>query len=540
MAGLKLRSWIAGPVLTVLRILRSFGALTWLKAKLGTASGGTSSRPAVPSKYPEDPQVYNAIVYIRAAAYLGDEDEAGRTLISSIRAWDHEGLTIEFFRYSVYHLAYKFVLVDSGLAAQVKEELDRQLQRYLDRLAEVTNLEVLIPLFKVLRALGRPEVEIVRDRLISIDNSMRVYHLIEDDPEGYKPDSGYGVSSLRLGKAPKVPRGVFRIDYEAGQIIIAGTLRRQAVLPHVDLVYKGRPISRLTVPGSGRRNRFRFRLNFSEHFSLPEGASLSVWAKGKPLVNLEGDTAYQVTRSPGGELPPMEHFLAQGYLLNKKGGLVSPAGERNLSLENVVERVKACQALFSDVLDQEVFLLYGTLLGVVRDQDVIMGDDDIDIGMVIEADTPEQAKTIVYDMVKKLLLAGHQIAITKIGRMFKVLVEGLWIDVFPLWEAEGMLWGYRAIKAGKNLILPLISYTIAKHTLPVPNRPEELLEAIYGKEWKVPVSGFRHAHKKSAREYLRRFHLTYGEVESLKRFAGEHGLPPNHLTVMSPLETSVD
>ena len=155
----------------------------------------------------------------------------------------------------------------------------------------------------------------------------------------------------------------------------------------------------------------------------------------------------------------------------------------------------------------EAFPAYGTLLGAVREGQLIGHDSDADLGYVSRHDHPVDVIRESFRIQRHLAKAGY--AITRYsGIAFKVdvvesdgSVRGL--DVFGGFITGGHLYlmGEVGHPFEREWIFPLGTTTLAGRTLPAPARPEKLLEAMYGAGWKVPDPAF---HFETPRSTVRR------------------------------------
>jgi len=153
------------------------------------------------------------------------------------------------------------------------------------------------------------------------------------------------------------------------------------------------------------------------------------------------------------------------------------------------------------------WLMYGTLLGCVRNKDVIPYDYDFDFGILFS----DIDKILSIDLENK----KYRIGKTKGGTIYSKKsefkdVEGIWrVSLKVMYEeiAVGDLYIYYRFDDGymqrydpvnKILFWPMSVYpailtdelevgTIRDLKLPIPKYPECLLEYFYGPMWKIPI-----------------------------------------------------
>lgn len=138
-----------------------------------------------------------------------------------------------------------------------------------------------------------------------------------------------------------------------------------------------------------------------------------------------------------------------------------------------------------DNIGVDFYLAYGTLLGAIRDHNVIKGDSDVDVYITDE-------KTL-YDSLPQLYEQGLKVVRIKEKRYytFRISDTQSYIDAYVLKPIESGLWRFRC-------------YSLAGHTVPkkffrgtqeidflggkykTTANPEKLLAFLYGKDWRIP------------------------------------------------------
>ncbi len=161
----------------------------------------------------------------------------------------------------------------------------------------------------------------------------------------------------------------------------------------------------------------------------------------------------------------------------------------------------ATEQVLSALLEAGVdaFPVYGTLLGAIREQDFIGHDSDVDLGYVSRYQHPLDVIRESFRLHRHLRERGFSIDRYS-AAAFKVevveadgAVRGL--DVFGGYFLNGHLYlmGEIGTPFKEEWVFPLGTCTFAGRTLPAPARPEKLLEATYGPNWKVPDPAFHFA-----------------------------------------------
>lgn len=146
----------------------------------------------------------------------------------------------------------------------------------------------------------------------------------------------------------------------------------------------------------------------------------------------------------------------------------------------------------------EHFIFFGTLLGIVRDGDIIPNDDDIDIYVDIN---------LKKELINALTENGFNVderTYPNLSNYFLQLqikreniltyVDFYFFDqshpnfIVDKWNFYGDIDNhYNAIHVPKNLIFPLKKYIYKNNEISIPAYPEQLCGFLYGKGWKIPL-----------------------------------------------------
>jgi SAM-dependent methyltransferase len=178
-------------------------------------------------------------------------------------------------------------------------------------------------------------------------------------------------------------------------------------------------------------------------------------------------------------------------------GHLSPTFETR-DADQVAPLLDSVERLLGELheLGVDAFPAYGTLLGAVRQGGLIGHDNDADLGYVSRFETPVDVIRESYRLQRRLTRHGYRVHRYS-AAAFRVdvvepdgFVRGL--DVFGGFFEGGNLTLLGEIHApfDRASILPLGTTTLEGRTLPAPARPEDLLAATYGPEWRVPDPAF--------------------------------------------------
>ncbi len=181
-----------------------------------------------------------------------------------------------------------------------------------------------------------------------------------------------------------------------------------------------------------------------------------------------------------------EHFTYQDEIDDISYETISP-----ISNSEAKELLELTKLLFSRK-GLRFSLVFGTLLGAVRDKEVIHGDEDVDVFVESE----EELRSILPFLQQNGLCLCRIIE----QKLYSFRVRGskYYIDIY-IKRPISSIWGYRyCYLCGhilpKRLIKHFSPIDFLGGTYLVPQKPERFLEFWYGKSWRVPISGDHSKH----------------------------------------------
>ena len=330
------------------------------------------------------------------------------------------------------------------------------------------------------------------------------------------------VEAAAEGDAP----GVYVAEIGFAGLNVRGLVLRREV-ETVEIRLDGLLLRAVTPGEEGFQRRFGFRIRRETLARFPREGRLTVCTpEGEPLL-AAGWAREVALRLPHAQ-DRITSDLERGDVLDKKGYARPDPLELARRQDSYVELYERARDFFEDQFGRQVFLMYGTLLGVHRDGDFIPGDDDFDAGYVSGEGSPEAVKEETKDIIVRLVEAGFTVSVNRRGRMFRLHhedVDGgrLHLDLRPLWFEDGNLWVHNHVSYPSDVgdFLPVERGTLRRATVYLPRRTEDFLRAHYGPTWKVPDPSFTY-HPEDVdprvRAHLERALLTPSESRELKRY----------------------
>lgn len=145
--------------------------------------------------------------------------------------------------------------------------------------------------------------------------------------------------------------------------------------------------------------------------------------------------------------------------------------------------------LFKQICDKyevKFFLLFGTLLGAVRENNFIKYDTDVDVGIL------ETERKKLQNATPELLENGFKIVrnykspMQDIDDLVTFMKNGVYIDI-GIFDIRGGYYMYQNNKVPIKFLDKLEKIEFLGNSFFVPNHYIKYLEYNYGKSWKVPI-----------------------------------------------------
>ena len=147
-------------------------------------------------------------------------------------------------------------------------------------------------------------------------------------------------------------------------------------------------------------------------------------------------------------------------------------------------------------LKVDFFFFFGTLLGIVRDGEFIVRDSDLDLLVHVEDE-----KTINH-ISQLLIQKGYKHKYRSYANGIGIIqdtfyLNGVRMDINYLFKKENLDCVYMSYKIGHVILLEfpsiktIIKYSFKGIDVNIPGNFADILECLYGKNWRVPDPSFK-------------------------------------------------
>jgi len=188
--------------------------------------------------------------------------------------------------------------------------------------------------------------------------------------------------------------------------------------------------------------------------------------------------------------------LARGMVFGRSGALQRSKALDTLWQEQVMALYSRTRALLSAELGLDVFLMYGSLLGAVREGGPISHDNDLDAAYVSRHTDPKQAARELQQIAFLLVERGFDVDCRRTTLHIHDSDDPrVRIDLFHTFFDEGGTLRFPFGAAGTTDLVRddwqgVQETDFLGQRVLVPVCAEQLVEVLYGAGWRQPVPGF--------------------------------------------------
>lgn len=171
--------------------------------------------------------------------------------------------------------------------------------------------------------------------------------------------------------------------------------------------------------------------------------------------------------------------------------------EEKFDIDISLENLSIIQKILDD-LGVVNFIFFGTLLGAVREKNLIKHDEDTDIAAL---DIPNKTiEAFINRCKQQKFIMIRQAEIISLAR------KGQYTDIYNFKLIDNLRWVCLGYEFDDCLMRQDKTTTILGYKLNLPINSEDLLVIKYGKNWKIPIKNF---HAKPSFSLINTFHIFF-------------------------------
>lgn len=241
--------------------------------------------------------------------------------------------------------------------------------------------------------------------------------------------------------------------------------------------------------------RFRFLIQDLWDY-LRKGDTIVIRANRNVLPVFKSGMHIEVTTKGTKEFAVLRKRVAAGWVFSKGGRLQRPKSGDTQWQQDTFAFADEVSAAIAEDFGLETFTNYGALLGAVRNGGFIDHDNDLDISYISACRSGPEAAEEFKRVALALVDRGYWVRCIQTHMSVRTH-DGWsrWLDIFPLYfDADGVLRFPFGVAGTTRVTLADWKGTrrvdFASGHLTVPVNAEQMVEAVYGPNWRQPDPGF--------------------------------------------------
>ena len=157
-------------------------------------------------------------------------------------------------------------------------------------------------------------------------------------------------------------------------------------------------------------------------------------------------------------------------------------GRKDLCIRTCTENLLLIRQIF-DKINLKFGIIFGTLLGAVREENFISYDEDVDIFI-----TSDQKDKLIDTLH---FLRGNGFEVTRFqDSLLSLKRGGEYIDVYIFRENKNGMWACLGYRFESFYMKNLDKIQFLGEEFACPNNPLQFLEFVYGRDWRTPTQNF--------------------------------------------------
>lgn len=234
---------------------------------------------------------------------------------------------------------------------------------------------------------------------------------------------------------------------------------------------------------------------------------ISMRFEGRPLEMPGGKNYAHPFRNGKEDLDGLAKRFDAGQTFDDAGKITRLPKDQDFTWqEGVLTLYQSVARTIESVTGAQSFLYSGTLLGFVREGGFIPHDKDMDCAYLSKAPTPQAAAVEFGRLGDALITAGYQV--TPKASCISVRQKTgstVMVDIAHLYIKQDGFVGFPFGTVGVQNVSPgafepvglgkLSGFDVA-----IPARPTEVVEHVYGNEWRMPDPGFKWSERRNRRD----------------------------------------